>query len=101
MKNLKVHPYICDTCFLNIQSYGYPCVIVTELVWAFYIEKKKFTYRDNDETHKIAFKIPVAFLESKKIFISTEIEKGLIQVVPNFSSCSFKNGENKFCWCGT
>ncbi len=97
MKNTRLHPYICNSCYHNIQIYGYPCVLITELIWAYFLEHKKFTYKDENVDND--FKIPIAFLEKKRILISTEIENDFIQVLPNLSTCTFKNDQYKFCWC--
>jgi len=96
MKNLT-HPYLCNICFLRVNEYGFPCQLVLEMVIAFLLEDKKFIFRDNHED--IYYKAPIAFLEGKGILVSTEIDKGFIQVLPNVSTCTFKSDQHKFCWC--
>lgn len=92
------NPCLCPNCEDKIVSYGYPCIILMDLVTAYFLKSVSLTFNDRDN-HDRQFKLPLEFLEKKGFLVSTEVDESDIQILPNFSKCDFDRHKSRFCWC--
>ena len=92
---------LCDRCAEKIESYGYPCTALMNLVCAYNRYCQLLDYDENDDKDLLILKQPATFLESKGYIVTSEISESKVALLPNFYNCVFDEENNKFCWCGT
>jgi hypothetical protein len=96
--DIKIGPYICQHCAFKIDVYGFPCLVLMDLICAYYLNNIPFTFNSEND-YEIIFKQPNKFLEKKGFLVSTEINDKDIQVLPNMRKCHLDRHTGRFCWC--